>query len=894
MKSINYFKVLAITILTLFCSCKDEEKQIEEHKEDTGEEHEVIDIIPQQEKDDRVFLYRAKANAKHNVVIYKTPSLNGEEILKLSIGEAVNIIEFTEKFEKIPSHKKYDYYGKWVKVDYKGDSGAYISGYVFDDFLDYQFATNVLPEIEKDTIIVTNEKEFVDALSSNRVVLIDAETINLESYQDQIDMSQVSTFDFYSDDEVYFSEETSFFLESVPDVPYTFALYGYSNLELRGKNSMVDIIIDDWDNHVLDFYNCSNILIDNLNFYHDAFEGACEGEVVVFDNCSNFYIQNSHFDGSGTIGNLFEKSNNFNFLNCEYYRNTDSAIHNASGHNIQMMRCDFHNNTGSIIDNVNYSEESIQTRLKINHAYITDNEVYSSLISLADKSVLQISNTAITNNTVERNIVFLQDDSEMILNDVIIKDNISAFNEYLIKFYDDDDGESGLKLNNVAISGNTDFYGFTNKNLDIDISEIENNNVFDKASDSVLTKFNSIKIKDKEYIKRPYKDLDIGTDTNTITYKNHLLKGPHCITELNKEEQFLGVPLKKDHYNVKAIGNVIEGKIDGVWEITSGRFNNDFLTQATFKNRKLEGSLKSFIKKEGNQNKIEQELNYKEGNLHGEQVFYNKSEIPVKRIQYNNGKLSGLAQYYYNTGGLREERTDVNNENGTTTYYYPNGKIESILVYVNGKVDIKKSTFFDIDNNKKDAIAYEYYLVKSAEDNEMHLPVDVNSNKYRNKVHVLLEKDTQEFLGYQYYKDGQKNGANRSFKIIDKEKNKENEETTYYKKSDYMLYNTMKNNSVIFNGNTEYLYDGNNVLHKKTRFIENQKAITYTYEGILNNITNESNYKSDDNKSFKIDGLVKKYNGNEKLVEETEFNMGKKIKTRTYYSGGQLNKETIH
>ena len=829
------------------------------------------EIMDKVKLDDEKYIYIAKVNINTGLALYSENSSNSKKIATIDYGINVGIISFTDKFENFPKTGRYDAFGKWVKVEYIKNNGELQSGYVFDDFLDYKFPKNVLPNSkEKDTLVVTNEKEFVDALASNRVILIDTDILNLEDFQKIIDTDQYPIISY--DDSIDFYEETIYFIDSQGGTPYSFGLYGFHDLEFIGKNKMVDIIVDDSWIHVLDFNNCFNIIVDNINFYHDAFEGSCEGEVLVFNNCSNFYFQNSHFDGSGTIGNELTDCEDFNYLNCEYYRNSHSAFYARTSGSISFVRCDFHDNdTYSILD-VNADGKTVS----LDHCYIANNSVGGDLIN-AKETVLEIDNTTISNNKIDRNLMSFvksEESNKSYFNNSSIINNTSTENKELFSVdYVGVYKPPLFELNNTTIKNNIDFYNFTNKAEYIFKNEhtIVEENIFDRASDTIATKFNSRQINGETYIIRDYQNLKIDNNLKTIKYKDYLLNGLYNISILNSQNTFLNFPLEKNYSSYLASGNINQGQLEGIWDIKSIYYKYKHNYQLSYNKGVLNGPYKrTFSQKNSNLRTVEEGY-YKDGKKDGSWVFYNKNSSPRKKTIFKDNIEVGPTQYYYENGVLREDRVDPNNKNGITKYYYLDGKLESEIAYSKGNIDIDKSTFYDTNGGKNGTVAYEYYLSRDA--NKKF--IDLKSKKYKNKVHIYYSAGNKDFLGYQYYENGLKNGIERSFMEFDA--NRKNKDTIFFKRIDNMAVKNFKNDSINVQQNSMLLYDTNNKLKAVGHLEENNVVKVYAYAGFQNVVTEYSELKKIGFASKK-NGKYRKYDMYGELLEEKEYKMDKEVK----------------
>ncbi len=832
----------------------------------------------------RRYVYTGKVNTEKGLDLRIDKNINSEIIIKIPFNAEIRIISFTNRFKNIKSLKKSNSYGNWVKVEYLQKDNNYIEGYVLDNFLDYQFEKEYYSsKIKKDTVTVKNEKEFVNALKSNRVIWVDTEVINLSKY---IRETKLDKYLFLGEeDKVYFNEETVFY-RKLYDV-ISFSLYKYKNIEIRGKNRQVNFIVNDSLGSVINFVDCINFLIDNINFHHELTEGNIrQGEVVSFINCSFFYFQNSHFNGGETVGASIYDNDTFNFLNCEFYNNFKYALKISNSEKINFIRCDFHNNE----------------LLKLLVIEETDNIFFKDCF--------------VVDNIVSSNLVEVKG-GELNIIDSKVEYNLSGNNNYIFNC----SSESKIYLKNTDISNNKDFYGFINdtKYLIRGRGVLEEN-ISDRSSDTVATKFNSYTYKGEKRILRRYDELEFNKETKEISYKDNLLNGDYNINTpksiFRSGYDFFGLKLALENNDIVK-GKIIKGKLEDVWEFAYSNKHINKEVFVTFKKGIAEGGFKEIINdtisvrgnyKNNNKNgvwkyffrngNVRKTITYKKGEVIGAMLYYSKkgklkesrtdelnydgvtkyffrSGNIKKKVIYEKGKKK-MVCYFFRNGKLREERTDELNYSGVTKYYYLNGNLESEITFTRGKIDINKSFFYDEDGKLKETVAYELYKIKN-KDNVYRRSVDVTTNEYKNKVHILYTANYKEYLGYEYYRDGKLNGPNRSF-IDGSYYSGKNRDSIFYTKRYVMSLKYFKNDSLRFEKNNSLNYDANNNLIKSIDFIGKERIRHFTYLGLQGGLTEYCEYKRFENDFFKEiiekDGVYKKYNKYGELIEEKKFIRG--------------------
>lgn len=195
-------------------------------------------------------------------------------------------------------------------------------------------------QASKKEIKVKNAKELIDALGSNRTVIIkDGVTLNLSDVLGDMKLFRrigyLWTDDYYPERET--AQETKVSCERFDG--RQFELVGVSNLTIRGgKNSR--IVVNPRYAYVLSFYRCHNIRLERLTLGHTE-EGYCEGGVINAVNSDNVSIANCDLYGCGTYGLETEGCNKVTMdrsiiRDCSY-----GIMQLASTHDCSFTDCDF-------------------------------------------------------------------------------------------------------------------------------------------------------------------------------------------------------------------------------------------------------------------------------------------------------------------------------------------------------------------------------------------------------------------------------------------------------------------------------------------------------------------------------------------------------------------------
>jgi len=104
---------------------------------------------------------------------------------------------------------------------------------------------------------------------------------------------------------------------------------GVSNLTIRGggEDHAANVIssVPRYSN-VLNFLNCSNILVKGLTAGHTEEKGYCTGGVLLFLNCQEVLVEDCGLFGCGTLGVTGDRSRNIQIVNNDIYECTDGGV----------------------------------------------------------------------------------------------------------------------------------------------------------------------------------------------------------------------------------------------------------------------------------------------------------------------------------------------------------------------------------------------------------------------------------------------------------------------------------------------------------------------------------------------------------------------------------------
>ena len=159
-------------------------------------------------------------------------------------------------------------------------------------------------------IHVNTADEFLAAIASDTLVVIDAPQINL---MDASDYGQEAGEEW---NEPYFGDRP-YVWNYVYD-GYKLCIGNLTNFHIRGG----EIITEPRYADVLSFYGCTGISLENVRAGHSPEQGECCGGVLYFRNSSDVIVQSCDLYGCGTLGISAEYSDRLNVQ--------DTNIHDCS------------------------------------------------------------------------------------------------------------------------------------------------------------------------------------------------------------------------------------------------------------------------------------------------------------------------------------------------------------------------------------------------------------------------------------------------------------------------------------------------------------------------------------------------------------------------------------
>ncbi len=187
-------------------------------------------------------------------------------------------------------------------------------------------------------IHVKTESEFIKAIGSDRVIILDQDIrLNLSDVlEDKVTCKSLGITWIENSDEAINPDQK--YSEGCFDGRQLVIKY-VKNLTIEGEKG-AEIVVNPHYANVIRFSWCKNININNMTLGHTE-EGYCEGSVLYFNDCENVQIKNSDMYGCGTYGIEARSTVGLKCLSsiirdCSYGIMTLRDVQN-----VEFTRCDF-------------------------------------------------------------------------------------------------------------------------------------------------------------------------------------------------------------------------------------------------------------------------------------------------------------------------------------------------------------------------------------------------------------------------------------------------------------------------------------------------------------------------------------------------------------------------
>ena len=255
---------------------------------------------------------------------------------------------------------------------------------------------------EKDEIRVSNESDFINAISSNKTIILTA---------GKYDLSKIIKTDNKNVSLEYplVDEQSSIVISNIRDCC------------IKGDGTVIIVTPYQYAD-VLSFANCNKIKIMDLTLKHVIEKGSCLGDVIELNHCEDIEIRNCSLDGCGTYGVKAGFCKDIliagsRIINCSY-----GAIEIAANKGTVLIKDNI------IIDNKQFDIVNIKSdKIKILNNKISGNIVdcdFSKFI------VLTADLVEFQNNTIKGNIG-LKDGIVIKAPKGVFKDNLLDDNQFI-------------------------------------------------------------------------------------------------------------------------------------------------------------------------------------------------------------------------------------------------------------------------------------------------------------------------------------------------------------------------------------------------------------------------------------------------------------------------------
>lgn len=263
--------------------------------------------------------------------IYQFADLNGDGTLEIVTGE-VNCKDYRYKVTDVRKDGAFE-----VVL---GSGASPPSG-----------AAGSLPRTaETRTIMVSNSREFLEALGSNRVIEMKPGTYNLS------EMDEYLNYAFKRENQAprYPNLEKDGAVKLAKGIIWSnepfdgseLVIKGIQNLTIRGLTTgegAAEIVVDPRYAFVLKFVQCTDITIENLTAGHTT-SGNCEGGVFSFTDSSRITINGTNMYGSGTEGLLLKNVSDMTVTGSQIFECTYYIMTITDSRNITFDDCVFREN----------------------------------------------------------------------------------------------------------------------------------------------------------------------------------------------------------------------------------------------------------------------------------------------------------------------------------------------------------------------------------------------------------------------------------------------------------------------------------------------------------------------------------------------------------------------
>ncbi len=182
---------------------------------------------------------------------------------------------------------------------------------------------------EDEAIPVSTAGEFLEAIAPGAEIELAPGTYNLTAYLSEA------------------SETVSDYVARGFTDGWQAEIHGVEGLTIRGAaGGKIEVVAEPRYSDVLNFSDCSDIVIENVTFGHTIEQGHCEGAVLSFDHCRNIRLDALDLYGCGTYGVAASDTADLVLKNCIVRDCSYGIIDLSSCGNAALEGCTLKDNGG--------------------------------------------------------------------------------------------------------------------------------------------------------------------------------------------------------------------------------------------------------------------------------------------------------------------------------------------------------------------------------------------------------------------------------------------------------------------------------------------------------------------------------------------------------------------
>jgi parallel beta-helix repeat protein len=294
------------------------------------------------------------------------------------------------------------YLDKDVFIDAKGKDYVFVPKEAIK-FADFNPEKNIPEELgidfeyggkDRNVVVVSSVKEFLDSIDDYTTIYLKPGKYNLSSINDYrkrtteegIVDNLIQSFDDTSYENRDRNSNSQLLIDQV------------SSLSIIGLGK-VAVTTDQDHASVIEFQNCNNILLQNIESYHNAEEYTCSAPVISFNESKNSKVGNCVLNGSGETGIALYSSKNIVVEHTTMTNCSSEGIYLKDSDNCYFYNC-------KVVENNTKSDGNI-----------IDSQSSSNIV---------FKNCVFANNNLKQGAVLETRNDTLVFNNCIFKNNISG------------------------------------------------------------------------------------------------------------------------------------------------------------------------------------------------------------------------------------------------------------------------------------------------------------------------------------------------------------------------------------------------------------------------------------------------------------------------------------